>query len=734
MKRLFILIAVCMIGMVNALAGFTVVPPEESETGSYVLTFKETAVEGETLYEWSDIAENGSLDFLLDATSLKIVTDGSTTFSDSDMEKLMGGDNANTLFPNLQSLDMGDAVLADNGSLARMRYAKGQNAKGLTNLTSFTFPKTTTSIPAGAFSENTKLQEIIMLEGSLTTIADQAFQGCTSLSNVRIPDGVTAIGENVFEHCAFDAISLPNTLNTIGTNAFGYCENLKTITIPASVTSIGPSAFQHNSSLTDVYIIGEEVKIGDQAFDHNLTQNEFKYNGSLDGDPNTVTIKDWTSQTGDNVGQVPLRLHIPNSINALLHYMNPYLRFLNSLKDPALVKRALQDLNDSHASDDQYVQQTINYLYHWLEDKWYDNAQGHEDEAELAKKVFEKLQTICNVTVNDKGVYRSENWEEMDGWRYFHKGDGKFNFGADAIYNIPPQDRDYFGWWNFMFVAGDIENKTWPDNRMIDSRWYSAVFPFDMSYNQVMTAYGANTDVREFTYVNEHTVNGAKKRTVTFATIPVIPNNDKNEAGFVKKGMPYMIHPGVKSVPVNVGEGEEQTTVYRTIAGVDVDAANAELNNKTKTVLRDLVDGDNNGATLKSEAYTFKGTYKLANIPENTFYLGYDPDPDHYYPLAFYVTRKELVNKWNPFTSIVQHADESGNANSAKTMDLGFKDDGFEIMHGSSIATAIEAAPVVSNMNDGKVYNLSGQVVRENRSQSLAKGVYILNGKKVVIR
>ena len=78
MKRLFLLIAVCMIGMVNALAGFTVVPNEEG-AGSYVLTFKETAGEGETLYDWSDIwytnpmtqeRTPGPMNYLTSATSI----------------------------------------------------------------------------------------------------------------------------------------------------------------------------------------------------------------------------------------------------------------------------------------------------------------------------------------------------------------------------------------------------------------------------------------------------------------------------------------------------------------------------------------------------------------------------------------------------------------------------------------------------------------------------------------
>ena len=717
-------------------AGITVAPPEASEDGSYVLTFKSEAAEGETMYNtWADLPT-----YVKDATSVIIKTEGNEILYTDDMTQIMGNNSA-SYFTQLKSLDMGDAKLDNNNDLALMSCAR--DGKGLNQLTYFVFPKTTTSIPVGMFNGNTIIQEIIMLEPDnetdphLTLISAQAFQGCTSLANVRIPDGITEIQANAFQYCAFEAISLPNSLTTIGETAFGDCANLKTITIPSSVTEIGKSAFQGNTSMTDVYVIGNDVKIGDSAFDHNLTQNEFKYDGSLDGDPNTVTIVDWKSTTGANVGQIPLRLHIPNNLTALEHYMNPNLRFLNALNDPIMVKQALEKVKGEGVTvSDEDVSTQIDNISKYYSERWFDNMSSHED-AEQTQNVINQLKELCNA----KNIYSNDdvmptNWETMDDWRYFHTASGKFNFGPDQP--GAQENPDYAGWWNFMFVAGDLGDVIWPDDRMVDSRWYSAVFPFNMSYDQLIAAYGNGTDVREFTYVNEHTVNGKKKRTVTFNTERNTTKQGRRiiyrgtGESYIEKGVPYMIHPGVRSY------NNEGQPVGRTIAGVNVKEAQGIVNANTdlEPVPGNLVDGDNGYSVLTEGAYIFKGSYQKCTLPANTFYLGYDPNPEHYYPLAFYVTKADITNGWTAFTSVVQKTGGGDPALAKGTMDFDFIELPI-IKEDFGITTRIESvATKTGRMELQKVYNLSGQVVRENNVslEGLSKGVYVVNGKKIVVR
>ena len=61
---------------------------------------------------------------------------------------------------------------------------------------------------------------------------------------VKIPDSVTAIGNNVFAgHSEILILTLPNQLQSIGTEAFKDCSALLTVMIPRTVTKIGESAF-----------------------------------------------------------------------------------------------------------------------------------------------------------------------------------------------------------------------------------------------------------------------------------------------------------------------------------------------------------------------------------------------------------------------------------------------------------------------------------------------------------
>ncbi len=89
----------------------------------------------------------------------------------------------------------------------------------------------------------------------VTIIGNAAFQGCTSLTSITIPDSVTSIGTNAFYNCtSLTVITIPDSMTSIGQCAFYNCTSLTSVTIGDSVTSIGWAAFAKCTSLTGVYI------------------------------------------------------------------------------------------------------------------------------------------------------------------------------------------------------------------------------------------------------------------------------------------------------------------------------------------------------------------------------------------------------------------------------------------------------------------------------------------------
>ena len=103
--------------------------------------------------------------------------------------------------------------------------------------------------------------------GTVTSIADSAFQGCIGLSGINLPNGLTAIGNGAFYDCrGLIALNLPSNLTSIGYLAFANCTGLTTITIPPSLTTLGYTSFIGCSNLTIVYFLGAAPTAGDNAF------------------------------------------------------------------------------------------------------------------------------------------------------------------------------------------------------------------------------------------------------------------------------------------------------------------------------------------------------------------------------------------------------------------------------------------------------------------------------------
>ena len=189
----------------------------------------------------------------------------------------------------------------DDGSLRITGYIDNLSSVSLI-IPSEINGKQVTGIGGQAFEGCTGLANITIPD-SVTEIGLEAFSGCTSLTNITIPDSVTEIGSSAFSGCssltAIDvevgnnnytsvngvlfnkgktelicypagktdkSYNIPNSVTSIGYSAFIDCTSITSITIPDSVTSIDSSAFGGCSSLKSITIPNSVTSIGYYAF------------------------------------------------------------------------------------------------------------------------------------------------------------------------------------------------------------------------------------------------------------------------------------------------------------------------------------------------------------------------------------------------------------------------------------------------------------------------------------
>ena len=133
-------------------------------------------------------------------------------------------------------------------------------------LTELEIPDGVAAIGDNAFINCTGITSVI-LPDSVTSIGNSAFSGCTGLINITIPDSVTSIGGGAFYDCSsLTSIILPDGLTSIEAGVFGNCTSLTSITIPDSVTIIDVGAFSDCNGLTAITIPDQVASVGHNAF------------------------------------------------------------------------------------------------------------------------------------------------------------------------------------------------------------------------------------------------------------------------------------------------------------------------------------------------------------------------------------------------------------------------------------------------------------------------------------
>lgn len=121
------------------------------------------------------------------------------------------------------------------------------------------------SISEEAFLNCTVLTSVT-IPNSVTYIGNSAFFSCTNLTSITIPNSVTYIGGSAFSGSGLTSITIPNGVTDICYDAFKGCTSLTSVTIPNSVTFIEAGAFRNCTSLTSITIPASVQTIMNGAF------------------------------------------------------------------------------------------------------------------------------------------------------------------------------------------------------------------------------------------------------------------------------------------------------------------------------------------------------------------------------------------------------------------------------------------------------------------------------------
>lgn len=128
--------------------------------------------------------------------------------------------------PNITSVTLEDGITA-------IGYADGGCFGSDSNLTSVNIPNSVTFIGFDAFSSSSLTS--IFIPNSVTEIGGQAFAECTSLKHVTFEENsqLTDIQRSSFVITGIERLRLPASVKSIGRFAFAWCDSLKEIIFPS---------------------------------------------------------------------------------------------------------------------------------------------------------------------------------------------------------------------------------------------------------------------------------------------------------------------------------------------------------------------------------------------------------------------------------------------------------------------------------------------------------------------
>lgn len=203
----------------------------------------------------------------------------------------------------------GECVIEFDASITQISSAAFQNKKLVGELR---IPNTVTSIQNDAFNGCSALTGDLIIPNSVTEIGEYAFYGCKGLNGtLTLSNNLKTIGRSAFYNCSGfkGSLTLPNSVTTIGSSAFERCSGFTSLKLSDALSVIPSNAFDRCTSLSGILVIPNSVtEIGNRAF------YSTGFNGTLTLSSNLKTIKDYAFY---GCSKFTGSLTLPNSVTTI---------------------------------------------------------------------------------------------------------------------------------------------------------------------------------------------------------------------------------------------------------------------------------------------------------------------------------------------------------------------------------------------------------------------------------
>ncbi len=309
---------------------------------------------------------------------------------------------------------------------------------------SVVIPNSVISIGFQSFSNCSALTDIVIPE-SVISIGTEAFASC-GLTNLTIPNSVTSIGIFAFYGCSgLTSVTLPSNVNftTIPNSAFVNCTNLSEIKIPNNVTIIGDEAFHNCVSLTSVVIANSVTDIGYMAFANTHADLEVTVFASSPANLGTEVF-------GSGSGSANLKINVfYTRLSAFTSSWGQYSSKIYSIDDDGITYT--YDSNAGGGSIPGYIASGVSVTETAIEilPYWDDGIVGHETLPVYQVAIGGFLDNVMIDSVFIPSSIRQINADAFRGCTgltsvTFEEGSELNTIGSNAFMALQQLSREYF--------------------------------------------------------------------------------------------------------------------------------------------------------------------------------------------------------------------------------------------------------------------------------------------------